>query len=284
MLPIASAALPGCSRREVAAISANPAQTQAAREPVKPSVLSRRRPQQAPAAEAPARSAREDGPARAARSAAGWLPWVSPASSGASSRVETALTRAADLVTERDPSAGSPNAPVTAVIFGDLQCPFTGRAVATLGDLRQRYGDDRLRVVWKNYPLASHRRAEPAAEAAAAVHLVGGSGAFWSFSGLVLGARDDLSDGRLEKWAADAGVAVPTYRWLRGDGSDEVKAKVEEDIRLAERVGVSSVPHVFINDRQIVGAEPIEEFASAIDDALAAAEGPSVNDPPAGGR
>src|SRR5689334_14632358 len=56
-------------------------------------------------------------------------------------------------VSPADPAWGNRNAPVTIVEFADFQCPFSRRVQATLAQLQQAYGPDRLRIVWKNNPL-----------------------------------------------------------------------------------------------------------------------------------
>lgn len=186
-----------------------------------------------------------------------------------------ATSRAAALVTERDPSSGSPEARVTAVLFGDFQCPFTSRTVVSFEALRDRYSDDQLRIVWKNYPLPFHDQARPAAAAAEAVRLLGGSPAFWAFAKLLARSPRDLSQARLETWAAASGVAAATYQWLTGEGLGEVSAKIDEDVRLADATGVRSTPHVFIGDQEIRGDLPVAELAAAIDGQLAAADDPA---------
>ena len=64
---------------------------------------------------------------------------------------------------DRIPVAGAPalgpdTAPVTMVQFSDFQCPPCAEADGTVRQLRERYGD-RLRVVWRNNPLAMHANA-----------------------------------------------------------------------------------------------------------------------------
>jgi hypothetical protein len=80
-------------------------------------------------------------------------------------------------VSADDPIQGSQLAPVTIVVFNDLQCPFCKRLAPTLADLRREFGDDTLRVVHKQFPLSFHQNAEPAQQAAIATFLAAGGGA-----------------------------------------------------------------------------------------------------------
>ncbi len=95
-----------------------------------------------------------------------------------------ALESAVVPATAKDPIWGSLEAPVTIVEFSDFQCPFCARVDETLAELRQLYGPDRLRLVWKNYPLPFHNDARPTAEAAMTVFAMGGADAFWRFQEL----------------------------------------------------------------------------------------------------
>src|ERR1035437_9501905 len=77
--------------------------------------------------------------------------------------------QAAVPVTAADPTWGSPDAPVTIVLWRDFECPFCSGVGETLEQLKRAYGSEKLRLVWKNLPLAFHANARPAAEAAMTV-------------------------------------------------------------------------------------------------------------------
>jgi protein-disulfide isomerase len=104
-------------------------------------------------------------------------------------------------VTAADPSWGSPQALVTIVVFSDLECPFCARVLRTMDELRKIYGKDQLRIVWKNYPLAFHKNARPAAEAAMAVFALRGSPWFFAYHDALFSRRLDqgVIDGSLPK-------------------------------------------------------------------------------------
>src|SRR5207248_5258749 len=77
-----------------------------------------------------------------------------------------------------DPSAhvrGNPQAPVTLEEFADFQCPPCGQFAPFAEELLREY-DSRLRVVFRNFPLAGH---EHAREAALAAEAAGFQGKFW---------------------------------------------------------------------------------------------------------
>src|SRR5690242_422966 len=84
-------------------------------------------------------------------------------------------------VSSKDPQWGKPTAPVTIVEISDFQCPFCSRVGPTLKQIKDKYGPDKVRIVWKHNPLPFHKAARPAHEAAATVMGLAGSEAFWKF-------------------------------------------------------------------------------------------------------
>src|SRR5947208_5856351 len=71
-------------------------------------------------------------------------------------------------VSERDHARGPAAAPVTLVMYGDYQCPYTALANRFVAKLQEELGE-RLRLVFRHFPLSDlHPDAERAAEAAEA--------------------------------------------------------------------------------------------------------------------
>src|SRR5213595_3510562 len=70
---------------------------------------------------------------------------------------------------------GNPDAPVTLEEFADFQCPPCG-SFASFGEELLKQYDSRLRIVFRNFPLAPHEHAREAAQAAEAAGL---QGHFW---------------------------------------------------------------------------------------------------------
>src|SRR6185436_8573478 len=69
---------------------------------------------------------------------------------------------AAVPISSKDPMWGSRKAPVTMVVFSDFECPFCSKVEATITQLKEKYGPDKLRVIWKSNPLPFHQNARPA--------------------------------------------------------------------------------------------------------------------------
>jgi len=178
--------------------------------------------------------------------------------------------QAAVPVTAADPTWGSPDAPVTIVLWSDFECPFCSRVGETLEQLKRAYGPERLRLVWKNLPLAFHAHARPAAEAAMTVFALGGSTAFWKFHDLVFANQRRLSPENLVAWAVQAGVA--RVRFEESLLARRSKAKVDEDMALGGRLDIQGTPVFRINGVLLSGAQPVESFRAIIDGQLATAQ------------
>ncbi|WP_437578039.1 thioredoxin domain-containing protein [Sorangium sp. So ce887] len=173
-------------------------------------------------------------------------------------------------VTRADPWWGEPLAPVTLVVWGDYECPFTSRHMATLEQLKQAYGPDRLRVVWKHFPLPFHKNARPAHLAAETVFRLGGPEAFWKFHAIAFANQRALAPESFEAWAAEAGVDRAAFR--ASFEQQRHAPKIEQDIQAGREVGVSGTPATFVNGMFVSGAQPIDKLRPLLDEQLRAAE------------
>jgi protein-disulfide isomerase len=172
-------------------------------------------------------------------------------------------------VSAADPAWGNRDAPVTIVEFADFQCPFCSKAEATLAELRQAYGPDRLRIVWKNNPLPFHVHARPAALLAMAIFDQHGNDGFWA-------AHDALYAGqvRLREVIEEVGARFGVKPVDLGDNrlKQLAEAKVDADMALGKDAGVSGTPAFIINGVFLSGAQPYDKFATIIDEQLTKAK------------
>jgi len=186
---------------------------------------------------------------------------------------------AAVPISSKDPTWGSRNAPVTLVLFSDFECPFCSRVEGTITQLKEKYGPEKLRVVWKNSPLPFHKNARPAALAAETVFRLGGSKAFWKFHELAFQNQRSLTPENFEQWAAQAGVDRAKFK--AAYDKQEYAAKIDADTATGKTAGVSGTPASFINGILVSGAQPIDNFTKVIDEQLAAAKTAQASGTPA---
>ena len=161
------------------------------------------------------------------------------------------------------PSKGSASAPIELIEFSDFQCPFCQRADPTVRQVLSTYGD-RIRLVYRHYPLPNHPFARPAAEAAACA---GEQDKFWPYHDRLFASPSKLSDPDLKQHAAELGLNAVQFNTCVD--SHKLKAEVDADLKAGEEAGVNGTPAFFINGRMLSGAQPFEAFKKIIDDELA---------------
>jgi protein-disulfide isomerase len=163
---------------------------------------------------------------------------------------------------------GQPGAPVTLEEFGDFQCPSCATEAEVISKLEQDYGP-RLRVVWRNFPLAMHAHA---LEAALAAEAAGLQGRFWEMHDLLYKNQEVWSkalDVRPFFNMYARSLRLDVERFAKDSTSDEVKARVVSDGEQGVSRGVKNTPTLFINDREVRASFGPERLHEAIDAALA---------------
>ncbi|MEZ4409593.1 MAG: thioredoxin domain-containing protein [Polyangiales bacterium] len=165
------------------------------------------------------------------------------------------------------PCLGPANAPVTLEHFSDFQCPFCARVNPTLERVRETYGD-RVRICWRDYPLAFHQNAMPAAEAGREVRRQLGDRGFWRFHDGLFAAQRGMNEDSVVRAAVEAGASERAVRRALSSHTHEPAIRAEMDALTAAGVRAGT-PTTFVNGRQLRGAQPYERFVAAIDRALA---------------
>jgi protein-disulfide isomerase len=158
-----------------------------------------------------------------------------------------------------DPSRGNARAPVTIVVFSDFQCPFCARVGPTLDEVQRAYGD-KVRIVWKHQPLSFHANALPAAEAAEAARE---QGKFWPMHDRLFASQRELSPDAYERFAKEIGLDVRRFKDSVKSGKS--RSRIQEDQRLASRIGAEATPTLFVNGEKVEGAVPFATLKTVID-------------------
>ena len=172
-------------------------------------------------------------------------------------------------VTGAQPSKGPKDAMVTIVEFSEFQCPFCARVLPTMKQVADTYGD-KVRVVWRNNPLAFHNNAAPAAAVAMEAYEQGGNDKFWEIHDVLFANQKALGRAELEGYAQQVGLDVEKVKKALDEGTH--KDAVSADQTLAGQVGARGTPYFFINGRQLRGAQPFAAFKTVIDQEIATAE------------
>jgi protein-disulfide isomerase len=147
-------------------------------------------------------------------------------------------------------TVGPANAPVKLEEFGDFECPPCGAFHPILKQMKEEFGD-RLHVTFREYPLANHEHAIPAASAAEAA---GMQGKFWEMHAMIFENQNKWKtefDVKtvFEGYAKLLGLDVERYK--RDVEGDRVEQRIFLDGKRARSLGVNSTPTVFLNDREV---------------------------------
>ncbi len=157
---------------------------------------------------------------------------------------------------------GPENAPVVIYQFSDLQCPFSARVEPTVAEIEKIYGD-KVRIVFKNYPLQFHKNAGLAAEALLAA---AEQGKFAEMRDSMFKFQNNLSRPALEEFAKWAGLDMDRFKLALDN--HQFAAQVAQEVEEGKRAGIQGTPAFVINGRLVVGAKSVDEFKSVIDEAL----------------
>jgi len=170
-------------------------------------------------------------------------------------------------------SEGSDDAPVTIVEFSDYQCPFCRRAFEdAVAGIRKDYVDTgKVRLIWKDFPLSFHPDAPKAANAA---RCAGEQGKYFAMHDKIFAGQGPSDLGTVAinasvyaTYAKELGLNEAQFKTCVD--TDKYAAQIQSDTNEGIAAGVSGTPTFFVNNQQIVGAQPYAVLKQAIDAELA---------------
>jgi glutaredoxin len=179
---------------------------------------------------------------------------------------ENPFLETAPLIPADGPSFGPPGAKITLVVFNDFQCPYCREFARTLREnLPQKYPHD-VRVIFKDFPIASiHPWARPAAEAA---HCLsdGKPEIFWLFHDWIFEHQGEIDPGNLrekvlsfaKEHALDP-AKVGTCLDIHGTAPE-----VEASLKQGRALEIEQTPTFFLNGRKVPGALPWKSLDTLI--------------------
>lgn len=121
----------------------------------------------------------------------------------------------------------------------------------------------KVRVVHKDFPLRSHAGALPAAEAA---RCAAAQGVFWEYHDLLYLAVPDFSREDLLRYAGR--LSLDRDAFTACIDTRQFRKQVETDVAEGRALGVRGTPTFVVNGTLLFGAQPLEAFREAIQDAL----------------
>ena len=122
---------------------------------------------------------------------------------------------------------------------------------------------DSVKIVYKHYPLPSHKEAFPAALASLAA---AEQGRFWEYHDELFLNQDSLSS---EKYLEIAkGLGLDLQKFTLDMMRPSLRQKIEADVADGKKAGVTGTPTVFVNGRRLKNRD-LAAISILIDEELA---------------
>jgi protein-disulfide isomerase len=150
-----------------------------------------------------------------------------------------------DLKVDESPSIGNPKAKITIVMFSEFECPYCARIAPYLDSLT-RAEPDKIRLVYKNFPLSFHANAPAAAAAAIAAQR---QGKFWEYHWELAPNFRSLNDSTFVAVAEKVGLNIEQFKKEMAL-DPEKQAIIDRDMKLGMEVGVQGTPNFYINGKR----------------------------------
>jgi protein-disulfide isomerase len=153
------------------------------------------------------------------------------------------------------------------VEFADFQCPHCKEAQANMDKLAVDF--PKARIVFQNDPIVSiHPQSVTAASYGVCVSNLGGSTAFFQFASNVFDGQDGLStaDGAtltLNSSVTKAGL--DPAKVAECAATPKTKADIDASIKLADDLGISQVPTLVINGREVPANAPYDTIKKIVE-------------------
>lgn len=108
-----------------------------------------------------------------------------------------------------------------------------------------------VKLVFKHFPLPSHRFARAAAVASMAA---GEQGKFWPFHDRLFQSQAELSDAKIDQIAKDLGLDLERYE--KAKNSPAIQQLIQRDMAEAQRIGLRGTPTLYVNGRLVRDRSP----------------------------
>jgi protein-disulfide isomerase len=155
---------------------------------------------------------------------------------------------------------GNPQGNVAMVEFFDYNCGFCKRALPDMLTLLKT--DPDLKFVLKEFPVLGEGSVE-AAHVAVAARMQDVTGKkYIEFHQKLLGGRGPADKARALAVAKEVGFDVA--RIEKDMNSDEVKKTIDEDMKLADALGVNGTPSYVVGNEVVVGAVGLDALKEKI--------------------
>ena len=151
-----------------------------------------------------------------------------------------------DIPDEDSPVFGNTTNPkLTIVEFTEFQCPYCSRIAPVMQDLNKKY-PDKIKFVYKHFPLSFHSNAKAAAAASIAAQK---QGKFWEYRYALASHSRELGDSIYVAVAKEVGLNIDQFKKDMVLDS-AMSARIDKDFQLGVKVGVQGTPNFYINGKR----------------------------------
>jgi protein-disulfide isomerase len=155
---------------------------------------------------------------------------------------------------------GNPKGDVTIVEFFDYNCGFCRRSLA---DLQKFVAEDRnIRIITKDFPVLGPESVEAATVAMAARQQLAPE-KMMAFHAKLLSNRGKVGRQQALDAAKEAGADLS--RLQKDMESPEVAQAIEQNVQLADALGLTGTPSYIVGDDVVVGAVGFTELKTRVD-------------------
>jgi len=169
----------------------------------------------------------------------------------------------ADISSDDDPRKGPADAPIEIVEWSDYQCPYCKRNVPVMAKVIEKYGD-KVSIVFRDFPLPFHKKAQKAAEAA---NCAGEQDRYWDFHDKLFANQSKIDIDDLKALAGELKLDQSAFDSCLDSG--KFADEIAKDLAEGKMAGVTGTPASFINGKMVNGAQPFSTYQAVIDSELA---------------
>jgi hypothetical protein len=162
------------------------------------------------------------------------------------------------IAIEGEPWRGNRDAAVTLIHFANFTDKLSAISVRMIQRLMNDY-PGKIKWVHRNFFLIND---ESALNAALMGEFAYEQGKFWDYHDRIFNSKGRIGPNDVDRIANDLGLSRQLYR--DGARAGRFLLKVKEDVRAASRIGVTSVPVIFVNGLYFSATFPFEQLQGIV--------------------
>lgn len=192
-----------------------------------------------------------------------------PAATAPISNSESSNTTSEDIEELGIHGIGESKTGVVLIEYGDFQSEASKAYQPMMQQIMDKYGDQ-LRFVYRDFPVESSTTSMAAQRAANAAE---SQGMFWRMREMLYERQAAWKDNAqaesvFEGYAKELGIDLDQYK--QALASKSVTNAISADITSGQKLKVTSVPALFINDKAVPANITLADLSKLIDEAIAA--------------